>query len=164
MSLTLIFMWWKIGLSRFGGKLMWWMSRVYWPNISISCGKKCRSILGQCDTQCWRRLRPPSWAPTRDKNPLSYLELFMVHSYLLAKPNCSLQSNARVAWSNWISSIKYKDQNYDSGFKKKYPVFLMPNHSLQSSSKFLLFPSQMLAENNHLQGTSLEKCLIPLIL
>lgn len=43
----------------------------------------------------------------------------MVHSYLLAKPNCSLQSNARVAWSNWISSIKYKDQNYDSGFLKK---------------------------------------------
>lgn len=47
---------------------------------------------------------------------------------------------------------------------KKNPVFSMPNHSLQSSSKFLLFPSQMLAENNHLQGTSLEKCLIPLIL
>lgn len=48
-------------------------------------------------------------------------ELLMVHSYLPAKPNGSLQSNARPAWSNWIRSIKV--QNDACGFWKKTQQF-----------------------------------------
>ena len=56
--------------------------------------KKYLSTSGQCDTPCQRRLRPPSWAPTREKNPLSYL-VTIIHGSLLPSSKTKLQSSIK---------------------------------------------------------------------
>lgn len=59
--------------------------------------KLCKNYLstsGQCDTQCQRRLRPPSWAPPREKNPLSDLDR-IIHSSLLPSSKTKLQSSIK---------------------------------------------------------------------
>lgn len=86
----------------------------------------------------------------------------MVCSYLLE--NQTAVFNQMQDWHGLIElvqlSLKIKIMIVD--FLKNL-VFLMPNHSSQSSIKFLLFLSQELARNKHLQRTSLEKYLIPLV-